>query len=74
MDAGQPLEFSMCVRDSPVPQPLVSAVVVAGVAAAAAGSGGGRTEGHQEATCQIQEAASWGWISAESALQKAGSW
>lgn len=61
------------MRDSPVPQPLVSAAVVAGVAAAAAGSGGGRTGGHQEATCPMQEAASWGWTSAKSALQKAGS-
>lgn len=48
-----------------MPRPLVSAAVAAGAAAAAAGSGGGRTGGHWVAACPIQEAASWGWTSAE---------
>lgn len=48
-----------------MPQPLVSAAVAAGAAVGAAGSGGGQTGGRLVAACPTEEAASWGWTSAE---------
>lgn len=62
----------MFVRDAPVRQPLVSAVVAAGAAVGAVGSGGGPTRGHLVAARPMQGAASWGWTSAERPPLKPG--
>lgn len=65
MQQFQRQKWCTFVGDVPVPQPLVSVAVAAGVAAGAVGSGGGQTEGHPVEVCPMRGAASWGWTSAE---------